>query len=102
MDGARHSLYRAGAGKREVEADSRAAADRRRGRTIIWVAFAVVAAGQAQTLAKDILASHNAVRARVKVPALVWSDRLAAEAQNWANTLISKSRFEHRPRSPYG
>lgn len=52
--------------------------------------------------ARDMLAAHNAVRAGVRVPALAWSEKLAAVAQGWANTLIERHRFEHRPNSPYG
>jgi pathogenesis-related protein 1 len=50
----------------------------------------------------EMLASHNAVRARLKVPPLTWSDRLADEAQGWANWLLAEKRFVHRPGSAYG
>jgi len=53
-------------------------------------------------LARGMLAAHNAVRARVSIAPLVWSDRLAARAQDWANTLLSRGQFFHRPNSPYG
>ena len=49
-----------------------------------------------------MLASHNAVRARVQDAPLVWSDRLAARAQDWADTLLARRQFVHRPNSPYG
>lgn len=53
-------------------------------------------------LETDMLAAHNAVRAQVGVPPLKWSAQLAAQAQGWANRLLSTSRFAHRPNSPYG
>jgi pathogenesis-related protein 1 len=51
---------------------------------------------------REILALHNEVRARVGMPPLVWSNRLAARAEAWANHLLSRGEFEHRPNSPYG
>jgi uncharacterized protein YkwD len=58
--------------------------------------------GGAQTLARDMLAVHNAVRARVGTAPLTWSDRLAARAQEWADTLLARKQFVHRPNSTYG
>ena len=54
------------------------------------------------SLARDMLAVHNAVRARVGMAPLAWSDRLAARAQDWAGTLLARRRFVHRPNSTYG
>ncbi len=52
---------------------------------------------------KGILASHNRVRAKHCVPALKWSNKLAAYAQDWANKLRNNNcAFNHRPRNPYG
>jgi pathogenesis-related protein 1 len=53
-------------------------------------------------LARDMLAVHNVVRARVGVVPLAWSDRLAARAQDWADTLLARNQFVHRPNSTYG
>ncbi len=53
-------------------------------------------------LARAMLAAHNAVRARVGVPPLVWSDRLAAAALGWAEQLIATGAFAHRPNDRYG
>ncbi len=33
---------------------------------------------------------------------LTWSDRLAARAQDWANTLLARKQFSHRPNSKLG
>jgi pathogenesis-related protein 1 len=53
-------------------------------------------------LAREMLAVHNAVRARAGTAPLVWSDRLAARSQDWADTLLTRRQFFHRPRSAYG
>ncbi len=50
----------------------------------------------------DMLAAHNAVRARMGVAPLVWSDRLAHRAQAWADVLLTRNQFTHSPKSPYG
>jgi uncharacterized protein YkwD len=49
-----------------------------------------------------MLAAHNAVRQRVKVRALTWSDGLAERAQAWADTLLRQREFVHSSRNPYG
>jgi pathogenesis-related protein 1 len=49
-----------------------------------------------------MLAAHNAVRARVKVPPLTWSETLAKQAQFWAHRLLIGNKFDHNPDSPYG
>ena len=48
-----------------------------------------------------LLAAHNAERAKVGTPPLVWDSRLEAEARVWAETLIARDRFEHDP-TPHG
>jgi|ERR1039457_3289500 uncharacterized protein YkwD len=52
--------------------------------------------------AKEMLFAHNAIRSRVGLPPLRWSDSLAKFAQDWANTLLARKQFSHRPKSPYG
>jgi pathogenesis-related protein 1 len=54
------------------------------------------------SLSRDMLAVHNAVRTRVGMPGLAWSDRLAARSQDWAHTLLARKQFIHRPNSTYG
>jgi len=54
------------------------------------------------SLSLQMLAAHNAVRAALKIAPLVWSDRLAAVARDWAGTLLARNQFAHRPNSPYG
>src|SRR5690348_4375067 len=56
----------------------------------------------ASSLAQDMLYSHNAVRARVGVPPLTWSERLAQTAQDWADYLVATNRLFHSPDNRYG
>ena len=54
---------------------------------------------------QEILAAHNRYRAAVGVPALQWSDSLAAGAQQWADYLALTGRLQHsdrRRRHPAG
>lgn len=75
------------------------------------ILLALVASGSAQSnesadagtiWARDMIAAHNAVRARVAMPPLRWSDRLAARARDWADHLLEQQQFVHRLNSPYG
>lgn len=73
-----------------------------------WLLIFVAGLGGAQEagapipLVRDMIAAHNAQRARVGVPPLAWSDRLASIAQNWADNLMARGRFEHSPNSELG
>lgn len=58
--------------------------------------------GPPASLAREMLNAHNAVRARVGDPPLVWSAQLAAVAQEWADRLIATGGFAHRPDNRYG
>ena len=49
-----------------------------------------------------MLAAHNAVRARIGVPPLRWSDRLSAYAHQWAVHLIREGAFYHRSNPVFG
>lgn len=49
-----------------------------------------------------MLSAHNAVRTRVGLVPLAWSARVAASAQEWADTLLARRQFFHRPHSNYG
>lgn len=53
-------------------------------------------------LAHDMLDAHNQFRARLNVPPLRWSDRLAAHAQEWAAHLLQEQQFYHRPHPVFG
>jgi pathogenesis-related protein 1 len=72
----------------------------------IWL-MALIAVFPAQSardasLARELLAAHNAVRYRIGVPPLRWSERLAARSYESAITMVVYSQFRHTPRLPYG
>ncbi len=54
------------------------------------------------SIEEQLLDAQNAVRARVGVPPLTWSDKLARVAQEWADLLVKEGSFRHRPDSPWG
>lgn len=54
------------------------------------------------SISAEMLHAHNAVRRRVGVPLLVWSNRLSATAQQWADHLLSSNSFSHRQNNRYG
>jgi uncharacterized protein YkwD len=56
----------------------------------------------APSLQEQMLDAHNAVRARLGLKPLAWSDKLARGAQEWADLLIKEGAFRHRPNSPWG
>jgi uncharacterized protein YkwD len=56
----------------------------------------------ASVFAAEMIAAHNAVRLSVGVPPLVWSDRLANLAKEWAETLLARNQFVHRPHLSVG
>jgi uncharacterized protein YkwD len=53
-------------------------------------------------MAQEMLNAHNAIRARVDVSPLIWSDQLVQVAQDWANHLIATGALYHRPNNRYG
>ena len=54
------------------------------------------------TLSREMLAAHNQVRTKVGVPPLIWSQKLAALAQQWADELLASGKFTHRAKPQYG
>jgi pathogenesis-related protein 1 len=72
-------------------------------RHALWMMVLTAASLGAQgALARDMVSAHNAVRARLELPPLAWSVRLEAIAQAWANTLLARKQFFHRPHGSYG
>jgi pathogenesis-related protein 1 len=63
---------------------------------------APVRGGSPSSLVQSMLDAHNAVRAAVGVPPLMWSAQLAEVAQDWANHLIATGSLSHRPSNRYG
>src|SRR5580765_3254501 len=53
-------------------------------------------------LSREALVAHNEARARIGVAPLSWSEKLAALAQGWADSLVARRQFVHRPKSGYG
>jgi pathogenesis-related protein 1 len=70
-------------------------------RRVLCLLIGLAATGTAQSRT-DMLAAHNAVRAQVGVAPLAWSERLAARSQDWADTLLARKQFFHRPNSKIG
>lgn len=85
-------------------------------RHALWLLIALAGSGSAQgrrfgaeqaaiapsALVRSMLIVHNVVRARAGVAPLAWSDRLASRSQDWAETLVARRVFVHRPNSTYG
>ena len=69
--------------------------------TLIFLAFAASLDAQPQAWS-EILQAHNSVRGAMKLPPLTWSDKVAAVAQQWADRLLARNEFIHRPKSLYG
>jgi uncharacterized protein YkwD len=67
-----------------------------------WFLILLAGTGSASSLSHDMLALHNAVRARVGERPLAWSDRLAARSQEWADYLLAHRLFMHHPKPTYG
>jgi len=59
-------------------------------------------AGAESRFNREMVYAHNEIRAQVGVPPLTWSDRLEEIAQDWANTLLSRREFSHRPNGKLG
>src|SRR5437763_749399 len=66
------------------------------------IGLACAGADERPRLAREMLEAHNAVRKSVRVKALSWSEKLASNAQQWADSLIRQGGFRHQPRNVYG
>lgn len=67
-----------------------------------WRHFGPSSSVSAAPISHSMLEAHNEVRARVNVPPLAWSDRLAGIARDWAFDLVRSRQFYHRPNSRLG
>lgn len=54
------------------------------------------------TMAEDMVAAHNAVRAKMGLRPLAWSQKAADYAQQWADHLLASGEFKHRTEHRYG
>ncbi|MRR15835.1 MAG: SCP-like extracellular [Deltaproteobacteria bacterium] len=52
-------------------------------------------AAAADSAVTEILKAHNRYRAELNIPPLTWSDRLAKNAQVWADRLATEKRMYH-------
>lgn len=77
------------------------------GRLIQATALALVAplalgaTGLDNNVPDRLLAAHNRERAALDVPALIWSDRLAADAESWGRHLARIGYLEHYEEMSY-
>src|ERR1051326_1079809 len=71
-------------------------------RAILLVLAAAAATAAEDPSAREMLALHNELRATLHVPALTWSDGLAATAQDWASRLLTRNQFVHSKNKKYG
>ncbi|XP_028514404.1 Golgi-associated plant pathogenesis-related protein 1 [Exaiptasia diaphana] len=62
---------------------------------VILCTIAASVKSQMNDFDNDCLRSHNQYRGRHGTPPLVWSQALAAAAQEWANSLANRNVFEH-------
>lgn len=68
----------------------------------LLVSLAEAVSQNSITLRNDMVAAHNFYRAKVGVPAISWSDQLAARAQEWATTLVSQGGYRPRRDGRFG
>lgn len=60
------------------------------------------APGADSAFAREMMGAHNAVRAKLGLPPLAWSDSLAERSQQWAEALIHRGEFTPRRDGVYG
>jgi len=44
-----------------------------------------------------MLKAHNQYRRKHNTPDVTWSDSMAKQAQNWANQIAKRGKFQHSP-----
>jgi uncharacterized protein YkwD len=71
-------------------------------RLLILVLAAVSAMAAQEPAAREMLMLHNSLREGVRSPALAWSEKLAAAAEEWAKALIAHGQFRHSDHKHYG
>ncbi|HLZ83528.1 MAG TPA: CAP family protein [Caulobacteraceae bacterium] len=65
----------------------------------VAAALGASAAGQERRLdlVSEMVADHNALRARAGVPPVTWDQQLAGHAQAWADGLVAEPGLHHSP-----
>jgi uncharacterized protein YkwD len=71
-------------------------------RSLFLTLAAMTAVAADDPSAREMLALHNDLRAKVQSPALTWSDKLASTAEEWARTLVARGQFQHSKNKHYG
>lgn len=66
---------------------------------ILFLSLCAAFPCEAADLAGRVLAVHNAERAALDLPLLVWNDALATQAAAWADQLAELGRLEHSPKT---
>ena len=69
---------------------------------LLLLAVAAASPADDSASAREMLRLHNQFRATLNLKPLVWSDRVAATAQDWADSLLKSGYFAHRPKNKYG
>jgi len=69
---------------------------------LVFLLLSAYALAQSLEWQREMLATHNQVRARANAKPLAWSGKLAAYAQKWANMLLNEKQLKHRKDTPYG
>jgi len=67
-----------------------------------WRHFGEAPAAGPPPSPREMVAAHNAVRARVGTAPLTWSGGLATVAQDWADRLMASGQFVHSHNPNYG
>ena len=68
----------------------------------VWIVGISAHAESGRDFAEDLLAHHNAARAKKGAPDLRWSSKLAREAQAWAHVIAKEGRMRHASRVERG
>jgi len=79
----------------------------RKGSAALAFGLAMMTGGAVQaqyglTFEQRVLNMHNQERARTGAPQLVWDERLAQSAENWAYHLVRTDSFDHAPQHKEG
>ncbi len=68
----------------------------------LGIISAVVPLPASASMAQEILNAHNKYRSEVGVTPLIWSNQLAAQAEEWAKYLSENQAFKHSQTSGQG
>ena len=70
---------------------------------VVCCCLALLSAAEPHSqIRSEMLEAHNRIRSSVGVAPLVWSDKMAAVAQGWADQLVTEGRLRHRASPRYG